>query len=251
MQAYYTRSWSGSEATPGTIRPRFYLDPVQDDLATAREGRPMFRQMERVEMFIPGNPWTQPVHNVTDEHRARWPREYEQFRQGIDQTADGTPLEEWPVLNRAQVLELKGLQIQTIEEVATLSDAACQRAMGLRQLRMKAKAFLDDAAAIALTEQLSAEGEAHRSEIASLKRQVEELQTLVNRLHAESMAARNAHNPIATTIPSVADPMQQILSAQQAGMEPRENANSSLGAFVEEKRRGPGRPRRTPIEDAA
>ncbi len=251
MQSQYTRSWSGGEqAAPGSVRPRFYLEPVVDELASAREGHGVYHDEERVEIFLPGNPYTMPVHRVTDEHRQRWPREYEQFRQGIDQTVDGIPLSEWPVLRPANVMDLKALGFQTVEEVSAASDQVCQRSMGLLKLREKAKAYLDDASAMALTEQLSAEGEAQRSEIASLTRQVQELQTLVTKLHAESMAARNAHSPIATTIPSVADPMQQILSAQQAGMEPRENPLSSLGAFAEEKRR-PGRPRRTPIEDAA
>jgi len=250
MQGQYTRSWAGGEqSAPGSVRPRFYIDPVQDELASAREGRPIFREVERVEIFLPGNPYTMPVENVTDEHRQRWPREYEMFRQGIEQTADGTPLGEWPILNRAQVLELKGLQIQTIEEVAALSDTACQRAMGLMQLRTKAQAYLDDAAAMALTEQLSKEGEIQRSQIASLERQVAELSDLTSKLHGELMAMRNAPHPVATAIPGMSDPAQQAAwGTMQGAAPPREDPRSTLGAFVNEKRR-PGRPRKT--EEAA
>ena len=235
----FVRSWEGSEQpAPGGVRPRFYLDPVQDELASAREGRPIFREIERVEIFMPGNPYTIPVHNVTDEHRNRWPREYELFRQGMEQTAFGTPIAEWPILNRAQVMELKSIQLQTVEEVAELSDHACQRAMGLTQLRAKARAYLDDAAASALTEQQGVELEAQRTHIASLERQVEELRTLTTGLHARLMAGQNAPNPLATVIPGSADPFQQI-AMQRPGVEDREAPSSSLGAFVvaEEKRR--------------
>lgn len=250
MQSQFTRSWSGSEqAAPGGVRPRFYLDPVQDELASAREGRPIFKEVERVEIFLPGNPYTIPVHNVTDVHRQRWPREYELFRQGIEQTAEGTPISEWPILNRAQVLELKSMQLQTVEEMAALSDLACQRAMGLTQLRAKARAYLDDAAAMALTEQLSAQNEAHRSEIASLQRQVDELGALVTKLHGENMGMRNAPSAVASVIPGMADPFQQI-AMQQAGVTDRGMPTSSLGEFAEAReseRRRPGRPRKTPL----
>lgn len=249
MQGQYTRSWAGGEqSAPGSVRPRFYMDPVQDELASAREGRPIFREIERVEIFLPGNPYTMPVENVTDDHRQRWAREYEMFRQGIEQTADGTPLSEWPVLNRAQVLEMKGLQIQTIEEVANLSDIACQRAMGLTQLRTKARAYLDDAVAMALTQQLSAETENQRSHIASLERQVAELGDLVQKLHGELMGMRNAPHPVATAIPGMMDPMQQA-QAFQAASTPREDPRSSLTGFVDEKRK-PGRPRKATVEAA-
>ncbi len=254
MQGQFVRSWNGSEqAGPGSVRPRFYLDPVQDELATAQEGRPIFREIERVEIFLPGNPWTQPVHNVTDEHRSRWPREYELFRQGMEQTAAGTPLAEWPILNRAQVLELKAIQLQTVEEMAELSDHACQRAMGLTQLRAKARAYLDDAAAMALTEQLSSQLEMQRTENASLQRQVKELGDLVTKLHGEVMGMRNAPSAIATTIPGQADPFQQI-AMQHPGVDDRGNPTSSLGAFAEvreSERRRPGRPRKNPIDDEA
>jgi hypothetical protein len=223
------------------------MEPVQDELASAREGRPIFKNEERVEIFLPGNPHTMPVHRVNDDHRNRWPREYELFRQGMEQTAEGTPIEEWPVVNRAQVMELRSLGIQTIEEIANLSDIACQKAMGLQGLRIKARVFLDDAAAMALTEQQGAELEKQRAELASQARQIEELKELCTRMHGELMGLKNAPNPLATVIPGMMDPVQQARNMQQAGDIAREQPQSSLGAFVETKRR-PGRPRREEVE---
>ncbi len=244
MRSEYTRSWAGSEAPPpGTgAHARFYMDPVQDELASASAGRPIFKEVETVEIFLPGNQWLQPVHRVTDVDRQRFAREYDLFRQGLEQTPEGTPIEEWPILNRAQVLEMRAMQIRTIEEVAGLSDVACQRAMGLTQLRNKARAYLDDAAALALTEQLSAQNESLLAEVASIKREKDELAELVNRLHGEVMGLKNAPHPIATAIPGMMDPIQAA-ATQHAGIAPREAPETSLGAFVDEKRR-PGRPSR-------
>ena len=103
---------------------------------------------------------------------------------------------------------------------------------------------------MALTEQLSAEGERQRSEIAAIRRENEELKTLVTKLHGEVMGMRNAPNPLATTIPGIADPMQQAMNMQQTGAVSREPPQSSLDTFVEEKRR-PGRPRKNPEPEVA
>jgi hypothetical protein len=71
--------------------------------------------LERVEIFMPGNPYAIPVFNVTDQHRERWPRVYEQFRESIEQTAEVVPsheelLAEWrlthPKPTAAQVAEV-------------------------------------------------------------------------------------------------------------------------------------------------
>ncbi len=246
MQGQFVRSWNGSEEAPrGSSRPRFHIEAVQDELASAREGRPIFREEERVEIFMPGNPWSIPVHRVTDVHRQRWPREYEQFRAGIEQTAEGTLIGEWPIINRAMAMELNGLGIQTVEELAALSDLGCQRIMGGTMFRAKAKAYLDDAERIALTEQQGAKIEAQNSEIASLKRQTEELGVLVNRLHGELMSMRNAPSAIATTIPGQADPFQQ-LAMQQPGIESRAAPTSSLDAFVEQEKKRVGWPKGKP-----
>ncbi len=65
---------------------------------------------------------------------------------------------------------------------------------------------------------------------------------LVNRLHGEVMGLKNAPHPLATAIPGMMDPMQAA-ATQAAGITPREAPQSSLGAFVDEKRRT-GRPRK-------
>jgi hypothetical protein len=240
--AQYTRSWAGSEANGG-IRPRFYFEAVQDQLATAREGRPIFRQEERVELFMAGNPQTVPVLRVTDEERRRWPEAYDAFKKGEEVALQGTPLEEWPILNRAQVRELKALEIYTIEDIATMSDLATQRGMGLMGLRGRARAFLDDAAAMGLTEELTAENDILKSKIAALEHQVKELGEITQRLHGELMGVKNAPNPLATVIPGLSDPMQAAVM-QRADISAREQpAVSSLAQFNESQARRRGRPR--------
>lgn len=235
----YTRT---ELAPAGGVYPRFFIEPVQDELASVQQGRPIFRNEERVEIVIPGDPTKCPVHRVTDEHRNRWRQQYDAFKKGMEAPVEGTPLEEWPAVNRAQVMELRAIGILTVEQISTLSDTATQRVMGLSGLRARAQAYLDDASAIALTEQLSAENDGLRLEVSTLKRQVEELGAATARLHSDMMAMRNAPHPLATAVPAASDPMQGVLM-QQPGGSARPAPESSLNEFAEQRRR-PGRPRK-------
>jgi hypothetical protein len=244
----FTRSWSGAEVR-GRVHPRFYMEPVQDEVATAREGRPIFHEEERVEIFIPGDPLHRPVARVTDEHRNLYPEAYEKFRKGLEDTPDGTPLEEWPVLNRGQVLELKGLNFRTVEDLAHCADNHAQNVMGLRALKLRAIAYLDAAAEMAQNEQLSADNTRLTSEVSRLQQQVEELGRASQQMFAELAAMKSAPNPLATMIPGMADPLQAHALAQAAqGLPPtlRQAPESSLSAFAERESAGrrPGRPRK-------
>ncbi len=236
LASAYTRSWAGSEAAPNGIRPRFYMEPVQDPLATAREGRPIFHDEERVELFMPGNQYNVPVLKVDDEHRNRWPREYEAFRKGVEIAPEGTPLEEWPILQRAMVMELKALGLRVVEDIATLSDQGTQRAMGLMGLRAKARAFLDDAEAGALSNALMKENDELKVELARLNKKVEENDVAMQRMYGELLALKNQPNAIAGTAPMNLDPVE-AMRMQQGAPEVRAPAQSSLAAFADERQR--------------
>ena len=137
----------------------------------------------------------------------------------------GTPLEQWPILKRAQVLELKGIGFMTVENVAEMTDLAAQRiGMGGQRLRELAKAYLDDAAAGALLAQATADNERKEAELAELRGKVESLSALCEQLHTKLNNALNAPNPIASYIPAQHDPAEH---ARMAAPQP-EPASSSL-----------------------
>jgi hypothetical protein len=232
QQGSYTRT-NGGDASK--VWPEFFTDTVKDELASAREGRAIFREEERVKIHMPGNQWTKPVFKVTSEHTERWPEQYKAFKEGRELAIEGTPLEEWPILNKAQVAELKYLGIKTVEHMADLSDLTVQKiGMGGYALRERAKAFLDDAERISQNERLNKENETLRSDIAALKAQVEQMGDLMRQLHTESMERRNAQPALATLIPGMADP----LAAAQQGVQ-QEVGSSSLDALANPpKRRG-------------
>lgn len=214
--------------------PRFHIEPVIDELASQAAGRPIYKDEERVQFVMPGNP-TQPVERVTDYHRERWPQQYEAFRKSQEWAVEGTPLEMWPVLRRAQVLELKGLGLMTVEQVATMADNAVQKiGMGGRRLRELAVAYLDDAEAGALNERLSKQKETLEATVAAQNRQIEELKTLVEQIHSQQMAALNTPPALQSFVQAQHDPMEAM---RQAAPQPTA-APSSLDGLAPVRRRG-------------
>src|SRR6185437_10609014 len=121
---------------PG-VYPRFYIEAVLNPVATEREGRQIFSDVETVEIIIPGSSqYTKHKERVNNEHRARWPKEYEAFKRGIELAPDGTPLEEWPILAASQRAELKAMGLLTVEHVRDMNDHVIQRIkMGGRKLK--------------------------------------------------------------------------------------------------------------------
>lgn len=233
--ASYTRTNGGQG--DGSNHPRFFLDSIHDVVASENQGRPIYRDEERVEIIMPGNPHTRPVARVTDEHKHRWPREYEAFKAGIEISPDGTPLEEWSILKRSQVLELKALGFKTVEHIRDMDDHAIQRiGMGGRNLKQAAAAFLDDANRVALTTQLTAENERLEGEVSALRLQVEEMGRLTQQTFAELQGIKNAPSAAMTNIPGMSDPVELA----KAGHQPQLAASSLDNIGSRRQRRAQG-----------
>ncbi len=230
----YTRT-DGFGQDNGRIIPRFFVESIVDELASQREGRPIFHDQERVELMIPGvSQYNIKVDIVSDDHRRRWPEQYRAFRAGQELALDGTPLEQWPLLKRSHVLELKAMNFSTVEQLAEMDDQATQRIMGGMRIRTLAKAYIDDAAAGALLAKATADNDRKDAQIAELQSKVGELGTLLNQIHGEMQTMKNAPNPIAAYLPGMHDPVEQAKKNPEPS---RASSLDSLGA-VGERRRG-------------
>ncbi len=196
----YTRTMGVPQMGADPVQPRFHIEAIIDEVASESAGHPVYREQERVQYMMVGP--NSPVFVVTDEHRQRWPKQYEAFRNGVEISPDGTPLEQWAYLRKAHVLTLKQHGIHTVEQCAGLSDTQCQTVgMGAQAIRANARAYLDDSAATAIVSESLARAERAESKTASLERQVEELRAIVDRLHAETMTARDAPPAPSTYVP--------------------------------------------------
>lgn len=134
---------AGNRLPADPLIPRFYLRDVQNQPRSAEAGRPIFDLVPYVEILMPGQRSTVVDRKVTNEDKARWPAQWDRFEKGLAESVDGTPLEQWALLNRAQVAELRALNIRTVEQVAALDDAALQRiGPGARDLQKRARQHL-------------------------------------------------------------------------------------------------------------
>jgi hypothetical protein len=224
---------------PAGVRPEFYSDAVLDQGASAAAGRPIYRDVEFVKIIVPGVVTNVHVKIVGQTEKARWPREYEAFRVGLEQPVEGTPIEEWPILTRAMVKELKHFEVRTVEELGNLSDVALQNiGMGGRALRDQAKAYLSEAERLKLNTQLTRDNELLQSRIAVLEAQVGELGQLLTRIDAERRVLADRPHPLATAVPAHFDPLSSPMSIAVPAQGPIQ-PTSSLDAMANRRRRRP------------
>lgn len=120
--------------------PIFETQAVELTYRSEQEGRKIFEDRAFVKIISPGMPHSIPCEEVTEEHKQRWPREWEAFKTGMELAAIGTPLEQWPQVTPATVMMLKAMHIRTVEELASVNDVVVQSlGTGGRDLREKAK----------------------------------------------------------------------------------------------------------------
>lgn len=124
--------------------PVFFVEAVKNTFRSEQEGRPVYDDIEMVKLLIPGDKNSSPVKRVDDEDRERYPKQYAAFKAGIEAPTEGTPLAEWPPIQKSQVLEFAYFNIKTVEHLAQIHDGQLQNLpMGSRALREQAKAYLD------------------------------------------------------------------------------------------------------------
>lgn len=153
----------------GAINPdsrlavQFYKRPIENEFRSQLENRPIFEEMDFVKIYVPGDSTTVIDTAVREEHKKRFPLQWAHYQNthGSDTKEIGTPLAQWPQLNKAQVEELRALKFFTVESVAGASDQNIVKigmlaGMSPHAFREKAQRFLrvahDDAATQAAEE---------------------------------------------------------------------------------------------------
>jgi len=123
---------------------KFFLKPRQDKEASEREGRPIFKDVEYVDIKIPGDRSGGACRPASDGDKRRFAEHYRRFKDRMSQDVnEGTPLVEWPIISRSLCEELAFFHVRTIEQLANMSDSQTSKFMGLAQFREKAKQWLE------------------------------------------------------------------------------------------------------------
>lgn len=162
-------------AMDATLLVRFFVKAMQDKSASAKEGRPIFKDVEYIEIRTPGcrDPIARPAKPGDIQ---RFPRHYDAFKARTSNIVDGTPLAEWPLISRSQAEELSFFSVKTVEQLVAMPDSSSGRMMGMNVLRQKAKEWLKVAKEDQKAADLAAELAKRDEELVELRAMVKELQ---------------------------------------------------------------------------
>lgn len=154
---------------------------IQNNFKSEKEGRPIFEEVDFVNIIFPGDKTkkiVRPVNlegnSVTPSDPARFPRQWAAFQAQEEQSVSGTPITEWPPITKSQAAELKAMNIHTVEALANLPDSAINF-FGARNLREKADLWLKSAKDGSVVTAMQADNENLKSDIEMLKQQIKEL----------------------------------------------------------------------------
>jgi hypothetical protein len=181
---------------------------------TAKEGRPIFDDIEVVEIRFPGSRNYQPFpahsqsHIVEDPitgadrpvtYAERFRKQYEQFKAHAAQTKSGTPLVYVPFLTEARRAELHAQNIYTVEALAVVEGFELKN-LGYqgRELKNKAIEYITERKNAAPDLQLQAELEALRArnqaleaDVATLKAHHSEAETSAKKIENQLVKLTN------------------------------------------------------------
>ena len=123
---------------------KFFTKQRQDNAATKEAGRPIFKDVEYVDIKVPGQRSGGACRPATFRDKQRFPRHYLAYEQRKEMPQEGTPLAEWALMTRTQVEELSFHNVKTVEQLVSMSDTLASQFMGMNTLRAKAKTWLED-----------------------------------------------------------------------------------------------------------
>jgi len=162
---------------------RFFRKAKQDSESSIRENRPVFMEIDYIQIVVPGDRTSTIVRPVTDSDIGRFGKQYEHWKKtNQEEMLNGTPLDAWGILNLAQIEEFRYFGVRTIEHMANLRDDICQKIMGATQLKQKATAFLEMAKADAPLKKVQEELDKRDTTIASLEEAVKQQGKLIEEL---------------------------------------------------------------------
>jgi hypothetical protein len=166
------RPFQGDDRLP----VRFYMWADKDEEASLTEGRPIYRDVEYIQIInSKDNILERPVR---DTDKARWPQQYNAWKLSgkSEPGAVGTPLEHWPQLTRAQVEEYRYFKIFTVEQLADMPDSTGGPIRNFQKNKVAARAYVEAARGEAPLLRMQAQIDERDSALAALRSQMEQMQ---------------------------------------------------------------------------
>jgi hypothetical protein len=152
----------------------------------------VFKEMDYVQIMVPGDRDNIIIRPMGEGDKRRFAKHYDAWKRGEGDNVVGTPLELWGKLNLAQVEEYRYIGVRTVEQLAVLNDAACQKMPGSFELKRQAAAFLELVAKDAPIKLVQEELAKRDNEIETLKRAIEDQARLIEQMRNDQGAQKAA-----------------------------------------------------------
>lgn len=179
-----TQLFARESAGDDRLAVRFFKKAAHDKEASDTQGRVVFVEVEYIQIMVPGDRDHILVRPAGPGDKRRFAKHYEAWKAGDDGLVVGTPLEIWGKLNLAQIEEFRYIGVRTLEQLANLNDAACQKLPGAFELKRHAATFLETLKAEAPMKAMLAAKEAQDNEIATLRAALAEQTEILKKLQA-------------------------------------------------------------------
>jgi hypothetical protein len=176
---------------------QFFLDAVEDQEATEREGRPIFKNVEFIRIIPPANEMSSGEERITiagEQYKKRFAHDYKLFKATQAEVVDGTPIKTWPAVSIAQVKELQAHGIQTIEQLTELEGKELRLNPWLQPFKEKADAWINSINSQGEVLRLTAEVQELRKTIDFMKEEKEELIASLKAANAINTASKKVNS---------------------------------------------------------
>lgn len=141
-----------------------YSHPDREE--TAKQGRPIFKEVPYVMIMVPGDKESIVHRPAWEKDYQRFPRQYQAFQnKKAQESVAGTPLRAVTFLTLGQVKELEYFNCYTVEQLANISDAHASKFMGIQKLKQAANDYLTAAKEVAPLTAIRAEIESKQSQL--------------------------------------------------------------------------------------
>lgn len=176
---------------------KFFSTPLKNDEKSLEEGRPIFDDVDMIEIRVRGTKDNIVQRPVRPDDKSRFRDAWKHHEAGEKAAQSGTPLAQWPLMASSQVEEMKYLGFVTVEQIASANDSVVANITGLQGLKNKAKAFIEFSKGAAPLEQMQAKLAESDNVVETLQRQLAETQAALASLSARMDGAQNEKEPAA------------------------------------------------------
>lgn len=178
------------DRTDDNLLVRFFLYPELDERRSKEEGRPIYQDIEMVEIMSGGA--KDVLHKKSDDvSRQRFKRQYDAFKSKNAEARIGTPLRQFPFISASECKELEYFNIFTGEQLIAMPDGKIDNiGVNGRDLIKQVKAFIQMAKDTSVVSKMTSENESLKREMALMKEQMDQILKMQKEAETEAKVSK-------------------------------------------------------------